>query len=265
MVSIHIENPLAFSIGLLGNILSFIVILTPLKTFYRVYKKKTTGSFQSAPYVMALSSAILWLYYAILTRNVLLLTINTSSCVLESAYLAVYVFYASKALKIFTAKMIMFFNVVLCGSVLLLTLAFLEGRRRVEITGYICASFAVSVFIAPLSIIRLIIKTKSVEYMPFLLSLFLTLSAVAWFFYGLLLKDFFVALPNVLGFLFGVAQIILYFMYMNPKNDKSGQYVAATVVMATVGSDKDLEMAEKYFQGSEAVKPPVPEEVKVEV
>ncbi|XP_020580674.1 bidirectional sugar transporter SWEET14-like [Phalaenopsis equestris] len=246
MVSISIENPLAFGVGLLGNILSFLVTLTPMATFYNVYKKKSTGSYQSAPYAVALSSAMLWLYYALLSHNVLLLTINTSTCVLESAYLAIYLFYASKKLRVSTAKMIFFFNVCLFGSVLLSTLTFLDGRKRIQITGWICASFAVSVFVAPLSIMRLVIRTKSVEYMPFSLSLFLTLSAVAWFFYGLLLKDFYIALPNVLGFFFGVAQIILYLFYMNVKSDKLEKNIKPdTEAENDTDSNLNLEMAEK--------------------
>lgn len=124
-------------------------------------------------------------------------------------------------LQAFTLKLIFLLDVGLYGSLTLLTLLFLKGKRRIDFVGGICAAFAVSVFVAPLSIIvntlcfigsrdaniwqarywqvtgvfvqKLVIRTKSVEYMPFSLSFFLTLSALAWFCYGLLMKDFFIA------------------------------------------------------------------------
>lgn len=97
---------------------------------------------------------------------------------------------------------------------------------------------------------RRVIKTKSVEFMPFTLSFFLTLCATMWFFYGFFVKDMFIAvseyaiiiipsalthqfsanskrscflsaeqLPNVLGFLFGITQMTLYMIYKNAKKE----------------------------------------------
>ncbi|KAJ6882551.1 hypothetical protein NC651_028977 [Populus alba x Populus x berolinensis] len=77
--------------------------------------------------------------------------------------------------------------------------------------------FSICVFFAPLFILRKVMKTKSVEFMPFSLSFFLTLSALMWFFYGYLKKDQFVAIPNILGFFLGLLQMLLYMIYRNPQ------------------------------------------------
>ncbi|CAL9764054.1 unnamed protein product [Musa acuminata subsp. burmannicoides] len=215
---LSLDHSWAFTFGIVGNIISFMVYLAPLPTFYRVYKRKSTEGFQSVPYVVALFSAMLWISYAFLkTDACLLITINSVGCAIETVYIVVCFVYAPKAAKIFTAKLVLLVIVAMFGLILLLTLLLSEGAKRVEILGWICVSFSVSVFVAPLSVIRLIIRTKSVEFMPFSLSFFLTLSAVVWFAYGLLIRDLYVSLPNVLGFIFGILQMALYVAYKDRK------------------------------------------------
>jgi solute carrier family 50 protein (sugar transporter) len=216
MAGLSLQHPWAFAFGLLGNVISFASYLAPIPTFYRIYKSKSTEGFQSVPYVVALFSAMLWIYYALVKSNEsLLITINAAGCVIETIYIVMYLAYAPKKAKIFTAKILLLLNVGVFGLILLTTLLLFEGEKRVVSLGWVCVGFSVGVFIAPLSIIGRVIRTRSVEYMPFSLSLSLTLSAVVWFLYGLLIKDKYVALPNILGFSFGLVQMGLYMFYMN--------------------------------------------------
>ncbi|CAN6372104.1 unnamed protein product [Urochloa humidicola] len=218
MAGLSLDHPLAFTFGLLGNIISFMTYLAPLPTFYRIFKSKSTEGFQSVPYVVALFSSMLWIYYALLKSNeFLLITVNAAGCVIETIYIAIYLTYAPKKAKLFTAMILLLLNVGVFGLILLLTMLLAAGDKRAVLLGWVCVGFAVSVFVAPLSIIRKVVVTRSVEFMPFFLSLSLTVSAVIWFLYGLLIKDKYVALPNVIGFTFGVIQMGLYAFYRNAK------------------------------------------------
>ncbi|KAF0887848.1 hypothetical protein E2562_004058 [Oryza meyeriana var. granulata] len=249
-------QPLVFAVGIVGNILSFLVILAPVPTFYRVYKKKSTESFQSVPYAVALLSAMLWLYYALLTSDLLLLSINSIGCLVESLYLAIYLLYAPKQAMVFTVKLVCTMNLALFGAMVAALQLCVKGERRVTLAGGIGASFALAVFVAPLTIIRQVIRTKSVEFMPFWLSFFLTLSAVVWFFYGLLMKDFFVATPNVLGLLFGLAQMVLYVVYKNPKKNAAvSEEAAAGQAQQVEAKEQQQQLQMMQLQASTAVAP----------
>ncbi|RWW05774.1 hypothetical protein BHE74_00031639 [Ensete ventricosum] len=217
-------------------------------TFYRVCRRKSTEGFQSVPYVVALFSATLWILYALLKTNAgLLITINAVGCVIETAYVAVYFIYAPKAAKMFTAKLVLLVNVGMFGSILLLTLLFAKGAKRVEVLGWICMSFSVSVFVAPLSII--VSRNPSASAVVLRGITILTRSVVAFSetcdpneergvhaILAVLLPHLERRrlLPNVLGFIFGVLQMVLYAVYRNQETamveQKLPEHIASKVL-----------------------------------
>ncbi|XP_014508396.1 bidirectional sugar transporter SWEET14-like [Vigna radiata var. radiata] len=236
----------AFVFGLLGNIISFGVFLAPLPTFYQIFKKKSTEGHQSLPYVVALFSAMLWIYYAFVKREavLLLITINTFGIVVESIYLTIFLIYAPRKPRLTAIKLLLLVNVFGFGAMLLATLYLSKGAKRLAIIRWIRLVFNISVFAADLfKIIRRVIKTRSVEYMPFTLSMFLTINAVMRFFYSLLLRDYYAALPNTLGFLFGIIQMVIYLMYGNAtpvaldepvKAKEANGHIVGAVKMGTI-------------------------------
>ncbi|CAH9053088.1 unnamed protein product [Cuscuta europaea] len=242
---------LAFTFGLLGNIVSFIVFLSPMPTFYKIYKKKSADGYQSIPYVIALFSSMLWIYYAFLKSNTtLLITINSFGCFIETIYVSFYIYYASKEARMQTVKMIVLMEFAGFGAVVLVSQFLFQGAVRAQVVGWVCLVFSLCVFVAPLCIVRQVIKTKSVEHMPILLSVFLTFSSVVWFFYGLLLKDINIAVPNVLGFFFSILQMVLYMIYKGKSEDmkKLPQQVSlppkSPVVLVLEPEEKKLQRPE---------------------
>ncbi|XWS63494.1 hypothetical protein CRYUN_Cryun06bG0103000 [Craigia yunnanensis] len=237
------HHSLAVAFGILGNIISVLVYLAPVPTFYRIYKKKSTESFQSLPYQVALFSSMLWLYYALIKKDAfLLITINSFGCIVETIYITMYIAYALKNSRMSAMKLFVAMNVGLFSLILILTQFLLKSSIRIQVLGWICVAISVSVFAAPLNIVARVIRTRSVEFMPCNLSFFLTLSAIMWFAYGLFIKDICVALPNVLGFILGMLQMLLYAIYRNNKKvieeKKLPEQMKAIVVLSTLGASE---------------------------
>ncbi|KAJ8453210.1 hypothetical protein Cgig2_008094 [Carnegiea gigantea] len=120
------------------------------------------------------------------------------------------------------------YTVALFSAMLLLYYAFVKNDNATMIitinsVGCLIEGFYLTMYMiyAPKNARRKVISTKSVEFMPFWLSFCLTLCAAMWFFYGFLIRDFYIALPNILGFTFGITQMILYIIYKDSKKTKN--------------------------------------------
>ena len=68
-------------------------------------------------------------------------------------------------------------------------------------------------YASPLSIARLVVRTKSVEFMPLPLTLACLACSVLWGTYGLLVADVWIVVPNVAGLACSIAQVFLWCCY----------------------------------------------------
>jgi hypothetical protein len=92
-----------------------------------------------------------------------------------------------------------------------------------EILGVICVLFNILMYSGPLTIMSLVITTKSVEFMPLFLTIGSALCSTTWLSYGLVVNDWNIVIPNGLGCLFAATQIILYITYANTKETKDAR------------------------------------------
>ncbi|XP_009119860.1 bidirectional sugar transporter SWEET3 isoform X2 [Brassica rapa] len=194
------SDKLRLSVGILGNGASLLLYTAPVLTFSRVFKKKSTEEFSCLPYVMTLFNCLIYTWYGLpivshCWENFPLVSINGVGIVLESIFIFVYFCYASPKEKAISA------------------VVFEDHRHRKSFVGSVGLVASISMYGSPLIVMKKVIETKSVEYMPFHLSFFSFLASSIWLAYGLLSH----ALPNMVGTPLGILQLIIYFKYKNKK------------------------------------------------
>ncbi|GAB2218692.1 hypothetical protein Droror1_Dr00001919 [Drosera rotundifolia] len=207
---------LSFIIGVIGNVISILVFASPIGTFRRVVKKKSTENYNGLPYISTLLSTSLWTFYGLLKPGgLLVVTVNGAGTILQLIYVVLFLTYAPRDKKISTMKLVASLNVGFFGGVVAIALLAVHGSLRLTSVGVLCAALTIGMYASPLAVMRTVIKTKSVEYMPFFLSFFLFLNAGVWSAYAILVKDYFIGVPNAIGLVLGSAQLILYTIYKN--------------------------------------------------
>ncbi|CAI0383166.1 unnamed protein product [Linum tenue] len=199
--------------GIIGSVIALTIFLSPIGSFRRIIREKHTAGFKILPYMVTLFSATLYIYYGILKRSSIILTINVIGSIIELFYLGVYFRYSSTQTRVSAGIKLAAFNMVALAAIVLATV-FVTDYVRTIVVGTMCSVFSVAVFAAPLSIMLQVIRTGNVESMPPIpLSVALMLSSIFWFIFGFTTSDFFVATPNALGLVFAIAQVVLYHKY----------------------------------------------------
>ncbi|XP_050273923.1 bidirectional sugar transporter SWEET16-like isoform X2 [Quercus robur] len=185
----------SFYVGVIGNIISVLLFLSPLGTFRRIVKHRSTEEFESFPYICTLLASALWTYYGITKAGSLLVaTVNGFGVVVEIVYVTLFLVFAPPRTRAKTGTLVALLDVGFLAGVILITHFLLHGDTKIDVIGFLCAGLNIAMYASPLAAMKTVVTTKSVEYMPFLLSFFSFLNGGIWTFYAVLVKDFFVGL-----------------------------------------------------------------------
>ncbi|KAK3018552.1 hypothetical protein RJ639_003909 [Escallonia herrerae] len=163
----------------------------------------------------------MWVLYgvpAVHPDSLLVVTINGTGFVIELLYVTIFVVYSSwgKRKKIGIALLV---ELIFMLIVTFITLHFFhDTKSRSMVVGILCVVFNIIMYTSPLTVMRQVIRTKSVRYMPFTLSLANFANGVIWCIYALLKFDPYIMIPNGLGALSGAIQLILYATYYRTTN-----------------------------------------------
>lgn len=203
-------------VGIIGNIISACLFLSPVPTFVEICKKGSVEQYSAVPYLATLMNCMVWTLYGlpmVHSHSLLVVTINGAGCVIEIIYITLFFIYSERT-KRFKLFLWLLLELIFITVLTLVTFTLIHTlNKRSAVVGTICMLFNVAMYASPLSVMKLVITSKSVEYMPFFLSLASFGNGVSWTTYALIPFDPFIAIPNGIGTTFAVAQLILYATY----------------------------------------------------
>ncbi|CAL0305451.1 unnamed protein product [Lupinus luteus] len=209
---------LRLGVAVMGNVASMSLYAAPITTFRRVVRNKSTEEFSCIPYIIGLLNCLIFTWYGLPVvsykwENFPLVTVNGVGIVLELSYVFIYFWYASSKGKAKVAMIAIPILLVFCIIATVSIFAFHNNEHRKLLVGSIGLFVSVVMYGSPLVVMKKVIQTKSVEFMPLPLSLCAFLACSLWLTYGVLIHDIFVGGPSVIGIPLSILQLALHCKY----------------------------------------------------
>ena len=202
-------------LGWAGTAAALGLFAVPAITCRRIVTSGSLGDYDHLPYLSQLASTLMWSMYAlpsVTPCKMQPLSTNLAGAALSVLWLAVFVRFAHDRAR----------GVILGGIAAVLMLdgvlaavAFgVQGAAGAslssDVLGYASSVLNVLMYAAPLAIVRLVLRTRSVEYMPLGLTLAQALNSTLWLSYAVVVRDPFIVVPNMCGVALACLQLACY-------------------------------------------------------
>ena len=201
----------------LAPISAVMVSASPLPTILKINQTKNVGNMPLLPYSTLAANCMLWTTYGIMESQASIWVPNALGVLLALYYVSSFVKHSPRQSPTLPGSIRQHLNgVQAVGMAALAGGSFLTP----ETIGSLAVLFCIGLFASPLSTVRTVIAQRSAASIPVPFTVVSILNCFFWSVSGVLdLHDANVVIPNVLGLLFGLAQMALISVYGDGKQN----------------------------------------------
>lgn len=211
---------------IVGSIAAFVTIgqmFSGSFICWDIYKQGSTRGIGIMPFLGGVVMTILNLQYGYILRDDTMIQVNMFGLALNIIYVMIYFNYSQQKVKVWA-------QIGLAGAVsaALIGYAQTEDPKLVETRfGTIITAFMFYLIASPLFGLKEIIQNKSTEGMPFPIILSGTVVTFMWLLYGIILRNKFLVVQNVVALLLCGSQLSLFVIYPSKPKGKDKSKVKA--------------------------------------
>ena len=203
--------------GWVGNALALYFYIAPIVPFVKVIKGEMT--WKQSPGVLLLCSflnCILWSDYGLITNQFLLYLANGLGGTITLIYITIFLIHVADRKVLLS----LFYNFFLICCIVEIYFVFYY-IVPFKVTGIIANVFNVLMYAAPGEKIYQICKGASYQLIPIWSTIGGTACSTSWMCYGIYQKDIYVVIPNALGVLASIVQIVIFVIYRRKQKNKA--------------------------------------------
>ncbi|XP_057249365.1 bidirectional sugar transporter SWEET7b-like [Beta vulgaris subsp. vulgaris] len=142
-------------LGIIGNVTSFFLFLSPAPTIWRIWKNKSVEEFQFHTIVAGIINCIMWVFYSmpfVHPHSILDTTINSVGLVTYIRYNLIYLRYSDnkkrKAMVLYYLVEVLFLAALICIAILV----FHSHTSLSNFVGIFCDVFGIILYGSPLTV-----------------------------------------------------------------------------------------------------------------
>ena len=203
--------------GWVGTALALYFYIAPIVPFVKVIKGQMT--WKQSPGVLLLCSflnCILWSDYGLITNQFSIYLANGLGGTITLIYITIFLIHVADR-KVLLSLFYNFF-LICCIVEIYFVFYYLVPSK---VTGVIANVFNVLMYAAPGEKIYQICKGASYQLIPIWSTIGGTACSTSWMCYGIYQKDYYVVIPNALGVLASIVQIIIFVIYRRKQKNKA--------------------------------------------
>ena len=209
--------------GYIGSLISTYFFLAPVVPILKLIKGES--SVKDTPGILLICSllnCILWAIYGLLKDRFLQYAPNGLGGSITLIWITIYLVYLGDK-KIHFALL---FNCGLITCTIGLCLLFYYAIDA-ELTGKIVLIFNVLMYAAPGEKMYTVCKTGNYKLIPIWSTIGAAACSGCWLIYGLYVGDIYVIIPNALGVICSIIQLIVYYIYKKKSDTPGGEQLTA--------------------------------------
>ena len=209
----------SFVMSIIGTVIGVVLNLAPAVLFYEVFKK--TKKYKEIPETMLISNtlcALFWACYWYRYGATIALYSAVGNTIISMVWNTLYLYFPFEGKKVHYILSV----IVLYDIILQLIYVFAIWIGNIEITGKLAMIVNIVQFAAPGQSILTVIKTGNYSLIPIVSTMVGVLVSFCWLCFGLIQQNWNCIIPNALGLLLSLAQIVVYY-YFKIQGKKKGR------------------------------------------